>query len=255
MPLRDHSKSQNVFGWKPFHANWAVKMVDRLNGGVLSDRFTSLSESHHGIEIEADVATLERDESGTLFGPANGDGGGVAVAATAYAPPKPALSAAVHFSDADVFEVKVHLSGSDWRLVAAIELVSEGNKDREAARREFAVKSASYLQSGVSVVVVDIIPDRPADLHLDLCDLLDLPASFRWSSPTGLSAVCYRTVQGAVKPGVAVGSGQVRLDVWPFPLAVGDELPTVPLWLAADLAVPLELEPTYAAACRSLRLA
>jgi hypothetical protein len=57
-----------------------------------------------------------------------------------------------------------------------------------------------------------------------------------------------------LKKGLAVGNGQVRLDVWPVPLAVGAELPTVPLRLAADLAVPLELELTYAAACRSLRI-
>jgi len=106
----------------------------------------------------------------------------------------------------------------------------------------------------VSVVVVDIVPDRPADLHGDLCDLLGLPDGFRWASPTGLSAVCYRAVQGAARPGVAVGDGRVRLDVWPHPLSVGAALPTVPLWLSAGLAVPLELEPTYAAACRSLRI-
>ncbi|HEX4607611.1 MAG TPA: hypothetical protein VH092_05335 [Urbifossiella sp.] len=45
-----------------------------------------------------------------------------------------------------------------------------------------------------------------------------------------------------------------RLDAWPYPLAVGEVLPTVPLWLAPDLVVPLELELTYAAACRSLRI-
>jgi hypothetical protein len=44
----------------------------------------------------------------------------------------------------------------------------------------------------------------------------------------------------------AVRHGEpVHLDVWPFPLAVGTELPTVPLWLAADLAIPLDLELTY----------
>jgi hypothetical protein len=45
-----------------------------------------------------------------------------------------------------------------------------------------------------------------------------------------------------------------RLDVWPHSVAVGQPLPTVPLWLAADLAVPLELELTYENACKSLKI-
>jgi hypothetical protein len=60
-----------------------------------------------------------------------------------------------------------------------------------------------------------------------------------------LYAVAYRVVRRG-EP--------IHLDVWPFSLVVGSDLPTVPLWLAADLAVPLELELTYVAACKSLRL-
>jgi hypothetical protein len=35
------------------------------------------------------------------------------------------------------------------------------------------------------------------------------------------------------------------LETWAHLLAVGRPLPTLPLWLADDLAVPLELEATY----------
>ena len=83
------------------------------------------------------------------------------------------------------------------------------------------------------------------ELHNDLCELLDLPTTLRWASPTGLQATVYRVV----------GQGeQIRLEVWPFSLTVGERLPTVPLWLASDLAVPLELELTYADACESLNI-
>ena len=47
----------------------------------------------------------------------------------------------------------------------------------------------------------------------------------------------------------------MKLDAWPYPLALRQPLPTVPLWLTYDLAVPLELEATYEAACKSLRIA
>jgi hypothetical protein len=61
----------------------------------------------------------------------------------------------------------------------------------------------------------------------------------------GLYAVAYRAVAVQKRP---------RIEVWPEPLALGAEMPTVPLWLTLDLCVPLVLEATYIATCRSLRI-
>ena len=95
------------------------------------------------------------------------------------------------------------------KLVAAIELVSEANKDRPSHRRTFATKCASYLQRGVSVVVIDVVTSQAANLHAELIELLHLTDAFEWVSPSGLSAVCYRVVQGTQKVGLAVGNGQL----------------------------------------------
>jgi hypothetical protein len=38
-------------------------------------------------------------------------------------------------------------------------------------------------------------------------------------------------------------------------LQIGQQLPTLPLWLAPDLAVPLDLEASHTAACNDLRIA
>jgi hypothetical protein len=43
-------------------------------------------------------------------------------------------------------------------------------------------------------------------------------------------------------------------DGWHRPLAIGQPLPTLPLWLADDLAVDLNLELSYEATCRVLRI-
>jgi len=67
-----------------------------------------------------------------------------------------------------------------------------------------------------------------------------------WDSPTHLYAVAYRTVTQA---------GQTQVEVWPEALAVGVEMPTLPLWIQADLFLPLPLEASYTAACRALRIA
>lgn len=48
--------------------------------------------------------------------------------------------------------------------------------------------------------------------------------------------------------------GRARLETWHEPLTIGNPLPTLPLWLASDLAVPLELEWTYEQTCDQLRL-
>lgn len=43
-------------------------------------------------------------------------------------------------------------------------------------------------------------------------------------------------------------------EAWMGSLSLGRPLPTQPLWLADDLAIPLDLESTYEETCRILRL-
>jgi hypothetical protein len=45
------------------------------------------------------------------------------------------------------------------------------------------------------------------------------------------------------------------LDLWFFPLTIGQPLPTIPLWLSPNLAIELPLEPSYQEVCRLLRIA
>ena len=66
------------------------------------------------------------------------------------------------------------------------------------------------------------------------------------ATPSGLSAVSYRAV------GREEESQQLQL--WPAPLALGQPLPTLPLWIASDLSVPLDLEASYRATCADLRI-
>ena len=42
------------------------------------------------------------------------------------------------------------------------------------------------------------------------------------------------------------------LEAWSNALAIGQALPTLPLWLSADLVVPLDLESSYEQACSDL---
>jgi Protein of unknown function (DUF4058) len=250
MPLLDHFHPpvSSRKAWEGFQQTWATLIALRLNGQVLAPPFESEPGVHLGPLVEVDVATFEEDEEPSLFNGVHdtGNGGGVATLPQVYAPPAPPLTGPVEIDDPDSFEVLVYRDIGRWKLAAAIELVSPANKDREAKRRAFATKCLAYLAKGVSVVVIDMVTARAANIHAELVRYGGLSDSFAWESPSGLSAVCYRTLRNKL---------DVRLDVWPHALQLGQALPTLPLWLTADLCVPLELEPTYHAACVGLKLA
>ena len=46
-----------------------------------------------------------------------------------------------------------------------------------------------------------------------------------------------------------------QFEAWLHPLQVGAALPTLPLWLAENFSIPLELEASYEETCRALRIA
>jgi hypothetical protein len=157
---------------------------------------------------------------------------------------RPVQTYSVDLPAQDVFESRIY-DDRGGRLVAAIELVSPGNKDRPENRRAFVIKCAAYLQQRVSVVVVDVVTERHANLHVELMDLLEQTEAAPWPEGQDLYTVAYRTTKE---------NDAWRLDMWPQALALGQPLPTLPLWLASNLAVPLELEATYEETCQVLRI-
>ena len=90
---------------------------------------------------------------------------------------------------------------------------------------------------------MDVVTTRRADLHADL--LAALEADVAGAASGSMSAVSYRSIGR---------EGKGQLLAWPTPLEIGQPLPTVPLWLAADLAVPLDLDASHTAACADLRI-
>jgi len=236
MPLRDHFHLplRGLCTWESFHSGWANEIMRQLNK-TLPSGYVARPNVKLGVDVEADVGTLEQPGHESVE-----NGGGVATAV--WAPPEPTLSVAVDFHHLDVFEVQVHREGG-LEMVAAIELVSPRNKDRQSARRLFTAKCAAYLQAGVSVIVVDVVTGRKENLYAVLLDQLALPPDDH--GPGDLYAVACRTVP-ADEP--------ARLETWMAPLALGSLLPTLPLWLEVDLAVPLNLERSYEATFVELRV-
>jgi hypothetical protein len=185
------------------------------------------AEANVQFGVEIDVAAFE--EPGAAGTPAG------------WLPPPPPASHPFEMAGV-VVEVGIFSRSGGPQLAGAVELVSPANKDRPLHREAFVSMCATYLQVGVGLVLVDIVTERPADLHRELLERLGVDDI--GPGPV-LSGSAFRPVERA---GVRV------LDVWREPIAVGQLLPTLPLWLRGGLCLPVELEATYALTCIEQRV-
>ena len=193
--------------------------------------------------IEIDVSTYEQDDPAPSSQDAGNGNGGVATAVSA--PPRPTLAVATDLPEQDEYEVRVYDNKRGQRLVAAIEIVSPANKDRPEHRRAFVAKCAALLQKLVSVTIIDLVTTRNFNLYADLMELIGQADSSLGVEPPPLYAVACR--------GAKQGDAWL-LETWFHTLALGQPLPTLPLWLADNLSIPLELEACYEETCCALRI-
>jgi hypothetical protein len=205
---------------------------------VLTEEYFADMQVHVGSQVEVDIATLEERQGSEPRGTA-----ATAMLAPTWAPPATNLIVPAVFPD-DI-EVQVFSTVTGATLVAAIELVSPGNKDRGETRRAFAAKCVSYLTRGIGLIVVDIVTNRLANLHNEVMDLLGHGDLFRLAPSATIYAVAYRPSR---RP-----SGD-QIELWPRPLAIDQPLPVLPLALRNAGTVPVDLEETYSEARQRGRL-
>jgi hypothetical protein len=145
----------------------------------------------------------------------------------------------------DVYEVLVFNDQRRSHVVAAVEIVSPANKDRPVHRRAFVAKCVSSLRERVSVAIVDIVTTHTQDLYGEMLDRMGQTDPTLRPETTLLFAAAFRTIKR---------ENQLLLETWRETMSVGRPLPTVPLWLADDLAVPLELQESYEQSCNILNI-
>jgi hypothetical protein len=216
MPLLDHFHPP-LLGhrhWEGFHGRWAAAMSDGLNEKLPEEYFAEFQVTL-GTRVEVDVATFSEDGAPESH---RSSGAATAVQSRLWAPPAPIAVVPAFFPDD--FEVQVFSNIAGPTLVAVIELVSPGNKDREETRRAFAAKCAAYLQRGIGLIIVDIVTSRHANLHDELMALLGHADSTPFPTPTPLYATAYRPAHRQERN---------EIDLWREPLALGQPLPTLPL--------------------------
>jgi Protein of unknown function (DUF4058) len=192
--------------------------------------------------IESDIPAYEAKLASAVEG-SNADATPNGSEAQWWSPPEAVQTLEIDLPEQDIFEVRIKDTRDGMRLVAAIELVSPGNKDRPETRQAFAMKCAAYLQTQVNLVVVDIVTSRHANFHQEVLSLVAPHAGSRDNAD--LYCVSYRNRKQ---------KGKWQMAWWPFSLNVGLDLPTAPLWLSGEFSVPLDLEKGYEETCRVLRI-
>ncbi len=119
------------------------------------------------------------------------------------------------------------------RIVAMIEIVSWGNKSTRQALEQFIKKVARFLDQGIHYLIVDIQPPGrfdPQGIHGAIWDYI---AGKPYSAPADQPMT------------VAAYESGLVFRAYVEPIAVGDPLPDMPLFLRPGHHVNLPLEATY----------
>jgi len=209
-----------------FHQRWIAALCDALNAGGLPQDYFALQEQSIRGPIP-DVLTLrlssESDES-------NGTSPGLSVA---VAPPRARLvrrlEDKIYARRADRVTIR-HRHG---QIVAVVEIVSPGNKASNIELRAFVEKTSALIERGVHLLVIDLFPPTkrdPQGIHKLIWDEIE-EEDFELPADKPLVLAAY----DAGPPWVA----------YVEPVAVGDELPDMPLFLKPEFYVPARLEATY----------
>lgn len=230
MPIHDWTRVDAGL-FHAFHHRWIDALCDALNTGVLPDEFFALPEQRIRGPIP-DVLTLRVPR--TKLEPVPGT---VTATATAVRPRSRLIARkenAVYSARASRVTVR-HRHGD---VVAVIEIVSPGNKATAGECRSFVTKSADLMAQGVHLLVVDLFPPGKHDpnrLHQLIWDEFasddDEPEQPDLPPDLPLTLASY-------------DAGPVKV-AYVEPVAVGQPLPDVPVFLSPEYHVPVPLGPTY----------
>lgn len=200
MPIHDWTKVDAGL-FHAFHQRWISSFSDALNGGVLPSDYFALA--------------------------------GIGDLSVATAPPRTRL---VQRTESDIYAGianRLTVRHRHGKVVAAIEIVSPGNKGSQASLRAFAEKSADFIHQGIHLLVIDLFPPTrrdPQGIYKVIWDEFE-DQEFALPADKPLTLASY-------------AAGPVK-TAYVEPVAVGDVLPDMPLFLQSERYVHAPLEATY----------
>ncbi len=239
MPLLDIDWTERPGGPLSFLYAWSATITGALNEQIprSEQRFLAEMSCRTRMKTAEDIASFNHGPPTVCV-----DGRETDQKYPSFDPPTPTLHAPARFTDRLGVNVIDHLEG---RHVAAVVLfVGEDHKVDSDGSLAFAVRAAGFMSAGVGVVIVDILPGPPSwATHLH--------------SLTGVYPITRRPRSGEAPILVVhpeVRDGAERYEVWHYLVAAGFSLPTVPVPVRGAMHLKLDLEVTYAEACRNSRI-
>jgi hypothetical protein len=236
MPVHDWSRvSDGTF--HDFHCAWNVELRNALNNGILPANYYAMVEQIAG-GIVPDVLTLE-----TLGGNGEIIAGEEIQGATAVAlaPPRVRFTATTEMDEYVLKQRTLVVRHTiDDRIVALLEILSPGNKSSRHALRSFAEKATNALARGHHLLLLDLQPPSPRD-----------PNGIHGAIWEEISEPSYQAPDGKPLTLVAYSAGRPK-TAYIEPIAIGDALPEMPLFLDPWSYVSVPLEATYRAAYRGV---
>jgi Protein of unknown function (DUF4058) len=220
-----------------FHHEWISIIRRALNDGLLPPEYSALAEQQ-AAGFGPDVLTLNAGPvAAEEASPATPDSTTTGV----LAQPRTRFT---FESDAEFYRRKKssvvvrHVSGD--RIVAMVEIVSPGNKANRQALRAFVDKACELLEHRIHLLIIDLFPPTrrdPSGIHASIWEEISDEA-FACPSAQPLTLASYEcglTTKARVEP-----------------VAVGDKLPDMLLYLEPGIWVPITLEATYLTAWQAV---
>jgi len=208
MPVHDWTRVSAGI-FHDFHHSWIEEIKRALNGGILPPDHDAHVERYAG-GVGPDVLTLQSEDTGSE------------------------VTELEYYVRKQTSVVIRH--ASDDRVIALIEVVSPGNKASRHALRLFVEKAARVLSQGCHLLVLDLHPPTTRDpngIHGAIWEEIE-DSSYRQPPDKPLTLVAYSA--GSLK------------TAYVEPVAVGDELVVMPLFLEPEAYINVPLEATYQAA-------
>jgi len=219
-----------------FHNSWITELRNWLNGGQLPEEFYAVGEQRAGA-IGPDVLTLQAKDYEPGDPEAKFPDGSGSILAIADAPPKVkatiSLDADLAFYSLRQRRITIrHTSGDD--IVAIIEIVSPANKHSRTEINRFLEKMTTIAASGVHFLVIDPFPPGtfdPLGLPMAITEQLGMQTN-QARLPTSESRSLFSFDAG-------------ELTAYVEPVAVDQEIASMPLFLMPGRYLSLDLEFTY----------
>jgi hypothetical protein len=233
MPIHDWGRVKaGIF--HDFHHALVEQIKRDLNAGILPPGFYAMAEQI-AAGLGPDVLALHQPQ----VAPNDPIDGGVRPSSggsrgTLLAPPKVRIVAE---TDQEYYRRKQSLVSvrhvSDHRVVAVVEVVSPGNKSTRGALEQFTRKAAEFLDQRIHLLIIDLIPPGrfdPNGIHGAIWDYI---AGKDYSPPVEKPLT------------VAAYESDLVTRAYVEPIAVGDALPDMPLFLEPGGCVSVPLERSY----------